>query len=567
VVLTSDGEGFVIPSDLSPLDEERTYQLWVLTPDELPISAGVLGNDPAPSRFTWSGGVAGFALTREVAGDVESTAGDVVSVAELRSARVNLARVNIDSHLFVIFGGTGDLAERKLLPSLVRLIRDEEAGDRCVVLGVSRQDLGDAAYREWAKKALLESGLGDPDVERWCDDNLHHQALAGDAAGFEALRKRIESIEAEQGLPGNRVFYLAIPPGAFTPTIEALGAAGLNHAPGWARVVVEKPFGTDLESARALNDLLLSQFDESQIYRIDHYLGKATVQNLLTFRFTNPMFERLWNRDRVSRVEITVAEDLGIGGRAGYYERAGVVRDMVQNHLTQLLALVAMEPPNFFEADHIRDEKVKVITAVAPIDPDDVVYGRYEAGTRNGQGVSGYLEETGVSPDSTTPTFVGLRLFVDSWRWQGIPFLLRTGKRLPQRSTHITVTFREPALCVFHGRRDDCVHEPDVLLIILEPDEGFSLRFNVKSPAEDTTIDTQSLHFRYSDVYGKLPDAYQTLILDILEGDQTLFVRADEVEASWNLYDPLLELTPKLVGYTAGTWGPPEMGQGVPLGA
>jgi glucose-6-phosphate 1-dehydrogenase len=473
--------------------------------------------------------------------------------------------VKVDPHVFVIFGGTGDLAERKLLPSLFRLISEEEAGDRCVVLGVSRQEVGDAGYRDWARSVLEQSGQDRALADTWCEANVHHQALDGTAAGFQALRERVEALETELGLPGNRVFYLAIPPGAFTPTIEGLGNSGLNRAAGWIRVVVEKPFGTDLESARALNDLLLSEFEESQIYRIDHYLGKATVQNLLTFRFTNPMFERLWNRDRVSRVEITVAEDLGIGGRAGYYERAGVVRDMVQNHLTQLLALVAMEPPNVFEADRIRDEKVKVVTAVAPIDPGDVVYGRYETGTVNGRDLPGYLEEPGVSPDSTTPTFVGIRLFVDSWRWQGIPFLLRTGKRLPQRSTHITVTFREPALCVFHGRRDDCVHEPDVLLIILEPDEGFSMRFNVKSPDEDTTIDTQSLHFRYSDVYGKLPDAYQTLILDILEGDQTLFVRADEVEASWRLYDPLLELTPKLVGYTAGTWGPPEMDQGVPL--
>jgi glucose-6-phosphate 1-dehydrogenase len=473
---------------------------------------------------------------------------------------------NVDRHLFVIFGGTGDLAGRKLLPSLFRLISEEEARDKCVVLGVSRQDMGEAAYRDWARQALADSGVDDPSVGRWCEENLHHQALDGSSAGFDALRERIESIEADRGLPGNRVFYLAIPPGAFTPTIEGLGASGLNRSDGWVRVVVEKPFGTDLESAQALNELLLSEFEESQVYRIDHYLGKATVQNLLTFRFTNPMFERLWNRDRVNRVEITVAEDLGIGGRAGYYERAGVVRDMVQNHLTQLLALVAMEPPNVFEADEIRDEKVKVVKAVAPIDPDDVVYGRYEAGSVHGEEVPGYLQEPGVSPASMTPTFVGIRLYVDSWRWQGIPFLLRTGKRLPQRSTLITVTFREPALCVFHGARDDCIHEPDVLYIILEPDEGFSLRFNVKAPEKDATIDTQSLHFRYSDVYGKLPDAYQTLILDILEGDQTLFVRADEVEASWRIYDPLLALPPKLVGYAAGTWGPPELDQGVPLG-
>lgn len=472
----------------------------------------------------------------------------------------------VDPHVFVVFGGTGDLAQRKLIPSLYRLIRNEEAGDRCVALGVSRQGVGDAAYREWAIEALVANGLDGQEVEQWCLRNLHHQALGDDESGYLALRERIETIEADRGLPGNRVFYMAIPPGAFAPTIQGLGSSGLNRGPGWVRVVVEKPFGTDLESAQALNELLLSHFEEAQIYRIDHYLGKATVQNLLTFRFTNPMFERLWNRDRVARVEITVAEDLGIGGRAGYYERAGVVRDMVQNHLTQLLALVAMEPPNVFDADRIRDEKVKAVTAVAAIDEADVVYGRYEAGWQDDTQVPGYLEEEGVSADSKTPTFVGLRLYVDTWRWQGIPFLLRTGKRLPERSTHIAVTFREPALCVFHGRRDDCLHEPDVLLIILEPDEGFSLRFNVKAPHEDTTIDLQTLHFRYSDVYGALPDAYQTLILDILEGDQTLFVRADEVEASWRLYDPLLEHLPKLIGYEAGTWGPPEMDQGVPLG-
>jgi glucose-6-phosphate 1-dehydrogenase len=265
-------------------------------------------------------------------------------------------------------------------------------------------------------------------------------------------------------------------------------------------------------------------------------------------------------------VAITVAEDLGIGGRAGYYDHAGVVRDMVQNHLTQLLALVAMEPPNVFDADQIRDEKVKVIEAVASIEPDHVVYGQYDPGTVNGTPVPGYLEEQGIASDSVTSTFVAMRLYVDSWRWEGIPFYLRTGKRLPERFTQIAVTFREPALCVFHGRRDDCVHEPDVLLIILEPDEGFSLRFNVRSPEDEAKIDAQSLHFRYSDVYGKLRDAYQTLILDILEGDQTLFVRADEVEASWRLYDPLLEHRAEPIRYAAGTWGPPEMDQGVPLG-
>ncbi|MGH8873074.1 MAG: glucose-6-phosphate dehydrogenase [Acidimicrobiia bacterium] len=472
----------------------------------------------------------------------------------------------VDSHLFVIFGGTGDLAQRKLIPSLYRLIAEEEVGDRCLVLGVSRQDVGDEGYRDWAESALVAAGLSGEEVSTWCRRNLYHHALPDGPEAFVSLRERIEAIEAERGLPGNRVLYMAIPPVAFARTIQGLGSSGLNRSKGWARVVVEKPFGTDLETARQLNDLVLTHFDESQIYRIDHYLGKATVQNLLTFRFTNPMFERLWNRDRVARVEITVAEDLGIGGRAGYYEQAGVVRDMVQNHLTQLLALVAMEPPNVFDADRIRDEKVKVIAAVAPIEPDDVVYGQYGPGTVKGSPAPGYHDEKGVAADSATPTFVGIRLYVDTWRWQGIPFLLRTGKRLPERSTKVAVTFREPALCVFHGRRDDCVHEPDVLLIILEPDEGFSLRFNVKSPDQDSAIDTQSLHFRYSDVYGKLRDAYETLILDILEGDQTLFVRADEVEASWQIYDPIVEHRPAPILYEAGTWGSTEMDQGVPLG-
>ncbi|MGH8951255.1 MAG: glucose-6-phosphate dehydrogenase [Acidimicrobiia bacterium] len=472
----------------------------------------------------------------------------------------------VDPHLFVIFGGTGDLAQRKLIPSLYRLIGEESMGDGCVILGVSRQELGDEGYRDWAEKALVDAGLGADEAGKWCAANVYHQPLAEGEAAFAGLRERIEAIEAGRGLPGNRVFYLAIPPVAFAPTIRGLGSSGLNRGGGWARIVVEKPFGTDLETARELNRFLLTHFDESQIYRIDHYLGKATVQNLLTFRFTNPMFERLWNRDRVARVEITVAEDLGIGGRAGYYEQAGVVRDMVQNHLTQLLALVAMEPPNVFEADQIRDEKVKVVAAVAPIEVGDVVYGQYGPGSVRGSGVAGYHEEKGVAPNSTTATFAGVRLFVDTWRWQGIPFLLRTGKRLPERFTQIAVTFREPALCVFHGRRDDCVHEPDVLLIILEPDEGFSLRFNVRSPNDEAAIDTQTLHFRYSDVYGPLRDAYQTLILDILEGDQTLFVRADEVEASWRIYDSLLDQRPAPITYAAGTWGPPELDQGTPLG-
>jgi glucose-6-phosphate 1-dehydrogenase len=472
----------------------------------------------------------------------------------------------VDPHLFVIFGGTGDLAHRKLIPSLFRLVTGELVGERCVVLGVGRRDIGDTGYREWTREALVATGLSNQETADWCESNVEYQALSDGPEGYVELARRIESIEDDRALPGNRVFYLATPPRAFAATIDGLGRSGLSQSEGWARVVVEKPFGTDLSTARDLNRLLLNHFDESQIYRIDHYLGKATVQNLLTFRFANPMFESLWNRDRVDSVEITVAEDLGIGGRAGYYDHAGVVRDMVQNHLTQLLALVAMEPPNAFDADHIRNEKVKVIESIAPISLEDVVYGQYESGVVDGIRVPGYLEEQDVASDSATATFVGLKIYVDTWRWEGVPFLVRTGKRLPERFTRIAVTFHEPALCVFHGGRDDCAHQPDVLLIILEPDEGFSLRFNVKSPEDESKIDAQSLHFRYSDVYGALRDAYQTLILDILEGDQTLFVRSDEVEASWQVYDHLVDEPSDPIIYEAGSWGPDTLGQGVSLG-
>ena len=307
-------------------------------------------------------------------------------------------------------------------------------------------------------------------------------------------------------------------------------------------------------------------FSEDQVYRIDHYLGKETVQNVLTFRFSNPMFEHLWNRDRVDSVEITVAEDLGIAGRAGYYETAGALRDMVQNHLTQVLTLVAMEPPVSFDADQIRNEKVKVIEAITPIDPGNVVFGQYEAGFIAGKAVPGYREEEGVDADSRTPTFVGIRLHIDTWRWQGVPFYLRTGKRLPRSLTQIAVTFLPPPLCIFHGARDGCNMAPNVLLITLQPDEGFTLRFSVKAPGEPLTIESQELRFSHDDVYGALPDAYQALIQDVIEGDQTLFVRSDETEASWRLYDQLLNGEHELHGYAAGTWGPAVRNRSLALG-
>ncbi len=472
----------------------------------------------------------------------------------------------VERHVFVIFGGTGDLARRKLIPSLYRLITENGIDGRCILLGVAPNDLNDDAYRSWARSALEEAGLGDDDLEAWCDENVFYQTLDRDPGSYERLRHRIETIEADRDLPGNRAFYLALPPAVFPSAITGLGEAGLNESPGWTRLVIEKPIGTDLESAGELNALVHDSFDETQVYRIDHYLGKETVQNLLAFRFANPMFESVWNRERVESVEITVGEDLGIGTRAGYYETAGALRDMVQNHLTQVLALVAMEPPSSFDAERIRNEKVKVIEAIAPIRRENVVFGQYDAGSIDGIAVPGYRDEDNVAVDSRTPTFVGLRLEVDTWRWRGVPFYLRTGKRLPKRLTQIAVTFQRPPLCIFHGHRDACVLKPNVLLITLQPDEGFTLQFNVKAPGESLMLDSQALDFSHDDVYGRLPDAYQALILDVIEGDQTLFVRADEVAASWRLYDPLLDYRPEPHRYEAGTWGPAAMDQRLALG-
>jgi glucose-6-phosphate 1-dehydrogenase len=469
-----------------------------------------------------------------------------------------------DRHLFVIFGGTGDLARRKLIPSLHRLITENDMADRCLVLGVAPGDLDDDEYRAWTRKALIESGVDD--LSAWADENVFYQRIGSDAEAYDRLRHRIETIEADRGLPGNRAFYLALPPSVFPAAITGLGNAGLASSPGWTRLVIEKPIGNDLTSARHLNTIVHQHFDETQVYRIDHYLGKETVQNLMAFRFSNPMFESIWNRDRVESVEITVAEDLGIGTRAAYYESAGALRDMVQNHLTQVLALVAMEPPRSFDAEQIRNEKVKVMEAIAPIRRENVVFGQYDAGTIDGVPVPGYHDEDGVSPGSVTPTFVGIKLEVDTWRWQGVPFYLRTGKRLPKRLTQIAVTFRRPALCIFHGQRDSCEVDADVLLITLQPDEGFTLHFNVKAPGQPFTLDSQALRFSHQDAYGRLPDAYQALILDVIEGDQTLFVRSDEVEASWRIYDPLLKHKPEPHRYTAGTWGPAAIDQGLALG-
>jgi len=468
---------------------------------------------------------------------------------------------NLQPHLFVVLGGTGDLMRRKLLPALLHLQTAGRLPDGFVLLAVSRRDWNDDRYRQWVRDAMEEAGLRSKDLEHWCDQCVCFQSGGGDEAdGYQQVASRIKSIEEERGLPGNRIFYLATPPGAFTNVIRQLGEAGLHQTDGWTRLVVEKPFGRDLASAQELNQTARRYFDESQIYRIDHYLGKETVQNLAVFRFANMLFESAWNREHVANVQITVAEDLGVEERAAYYDQSGALRDMIQNHATQLLTLIAMDAPPRFEADAVRDEKLRVLRSVNAIEIEDVVFGQYDDGDVEGERAPAYRNEEGVDSNSTTETYVALKLSIDNWRWQGVPFYLRTGKRLPRKITEIAIVFRKPPLCLFQPLGQCEVH-PDVLRIRLQPDEAFRLAFDVKVPSDAFKVARQSLEFRYADAFDDLPEAYHTLIPEIASGDQTHFVRADEVEAAWRLYTPLLENRPKPYLYTAGSWGPAEADQ------
>ncbi len=466
----------------------------------------------------------------------------------------------LDRHLMVVIGGTGDLMRRKLLPAMRRLTEEGVLREKTVILAAGRRTtFDDESYRKWAHEALEDAGLPhDAQGSGWCERCLHYQALGEQTPeDFQRLKQRIAELEREHNLPGNRVFYMATPPGAFIDMTEMLGEAGLNEAPGWTRIVVEKPFGHDLASAQELNERVHRNFSEHQIYRIDHYLGKETVQNLLTFRFANTLFDSVWNRDRIASVEITVAEDIGVEERGEFYDSVGALRDMVQNHLTQLLTITAMEHPVEFEADAIRDEKVKVLRSMAPMDPSQVIFGQYTAGEVDGEPVRGYLDEKGVTVGSRTPTFVALRGYVQNWRWQGVPFVLRTGKRLAEKRTQIVISFRCPVLSLFQ-RHPHATVRANSLVITLQPDEGFDLCFEVKAPRDPLRLHTQSLSFRYDEAFEELPEAYETLLVDIVEGDQTLFVRGDEVEESWRLYAPLLQAEQRVYPYAAGTMGPGE---------
>ena len=463
----------------------------------------------------------------------------------------------IDPHIFVILGAKGDLTGRKLLPSIYRMVEHGFHPEKSIILGAARDaSWTDAEFRRWACDALAGAGFSSTDLTKWFENRLFYQSIGkGETKDYQLLAQRLVALEKEHGLPENRVLYLALPPAVFPAAITSIGEAGLNKSAGWTRIVIEKPFGRDLESAQALNVLAHKYFDESQIYRIDHYLGKETVQNLMAFRFGNQIFESLWNRDRIESVQITVAEELGVEHRAGYYEQAGALRDMVQNHLTQLLTLSAMEIPAALEADAIRYEKVKVLRSIKALVPEHVVFGQYAEGSIDGKTVPAYRNEPGVAGESQTETFVAIRMEIDNWRWQGVPFILRTGKRLGKRVSQIVVNFRCPPVLLF-SPNDGCQVHPNVLTITVQPDEGFDLSFEVKAPGMPVRLQTQRMRFRYAETFGPLKEAYETLLMDVLAGDQTLFVHADETEASWRLYSPLLGKTHAVELYAPGSWGP-----------
>jgi len=467
----------------------------------------------------------------------------------------------------VIFGGSGDLAQRKLIPALYNLALQRLLPAAFAVVGAARQPVTDEQFRRELHDAVAQHSRTRPlneEVWRSFAEHMHFVATPNEA-GYAELGRRLDAVDRELGTHANRLFYLATPPPAYAPIIEAIGAHKLRGETGWARVVVEKPFGRDLATAMKLTEIVHSVFREDEVFRIDHYLGKETVQNILVLRFANGIFEPVWNRQYVDHVQITVAESLGVEERAGYYEQAGAMRDIVQNHLLQLLALVAMEPPAAFDDRGVRDEKVKVLRALRPIRMEEMgdraVRAQYDAGFIEGARVVGYRQEPGVSPTSRTDTFVALKCFVDNWRWEGTPFYVRTGKRLPKRSTEIAIQFRIAPHRVFPAEASAGL-EPNALVLRIQPDEGISLKFGAKVPVQGIRIRSVNMDFVYGASFMvDAPDAYETLILDALRGDATLFTRRDEVEQQWAFVDPIIDAWSRAGDpprYPAGTWGPPE---------
>ena len=470
----------------------------------------------------------------------------------------------------VIFGASGDLAARKLLPAVHRLFQQGLLPERFAVVGFARTEMTDAVFRDQAGIDVARfSPPARGERRTWADfaRNLHyHAGRYDDPASFASLRQRLDGLATSRNAPPNCLFYLATPPSVIAPVAEQLRAAGLSRpgeGRGWARLVVEKPFGHDLASARTLNALVQAAFPENQVFRIDHYLGKETVQNILVLRFANALFEPLWNHKYVDHVQVTVSETVGVEQRGAYYDQAGALRDMVQNHMMHLVSLVGMEAPNTLDPDAVRDEKVKVLKALRLIPTcdvgDRVVRAQYAAGAT----APGYREEPGVAPDSTTETYVALKTFIDNWRWAGVPFYLRTGKRLPARVTEIGIHFKPVPQVLFNAPSFGPM-APNVLALRIQPNEGISLQFQVKRPGAGVQIEPFTMDFGYADAFGgEPPEAYERLLLDAALGDPTLFTRSDEVEAAWAFVTPILDAcaeapAAELPPYAAGTWGPKE---------
>ena len=476
--------------------------------------------------------------------------------------------------VMVIFGASGDLTRRKLVPALFNLRRRGLLLDAFAVLGISRQKLSDDEFRERVSADLEACGEpADPDCHEWLAPRMHYMpGDAGDPATYEALKRRLPELDAEHGTPGSYLYYLATLPSLFAPIVTRLAEAGLmrESKTAWRRVVIEKPFGHDLESARDLNRALGEVIREDQTYRIDHYLGKETVQNIIAFRFGNGVFEPIWNRRYIDHVQITAAEQVGVEDRGGYYDKSGALRDMVPNHLFQLVSLMAMEPPISFEADAVHDEQSKVLHAVQPFSPEDVlrqtVRGQYGAGTVAGEHRLSYRDEEKVPDDSTTETFVALKLYVDNWRWADVPFYLRTGKSLERRETRIVIQFKRPPFMLF---RDTPVEhlQPNRLILEIQPDEAISLSFGAKIPGPQLRLGEVDMRFAYKDYFGERPSTgYERLLYDCMIGDATLFQRSDMVEAGWSVVAPVLDVWKALPprdfpNYPAGSWGPEDADQ------
>ncbi len=477
--------------------------------------------------------------------------------------------------VLVIFGASGDLAKRKLIPALYEMARENFLPEKFALVGFARTGMSDEDYRKECREAVekfARSKPVDPKIWQRIEQSTYYMSGEdyGDADAHRRLSQKLRELDSERGTGGNRLFYLSTPPNTFEPIIKCLGQHQNDYrsadGKGWQRIIIEKPFGRDLNSARALNGLLHNYFDESQVFRIDHYLGKETVQNLMVMRFANAIFEPIWNYKYIDHVQITVSETLGVGSRGGYYDKSGALRDMVQNHMFQLMALVAMEPPTALDAVSIRDEKVKVYKSVRPIRPnqvdDFVVRGQYRAGEAAGQKTEGYWKEQGVAPDTKTETFAALKLFIDNWRWSGTPFYLRTGKSLAEKLSEVVVRFRSPPLTLFQKQCESPVY-PNDLVIRVQPDEGISWRMNGKVPGGQMNIKPVALDFLYKTTFNaEPPEAYERLIYDAITGDQTLFIRGDEAEAAWAVIDPIeqgwAQSRKPPQEYAPGSWGPKD---------